>query len=127
MFNVKREVTLQEILLLTQSAQVNTAHIVSRHSRIKSYEELGLLNTDFITGFVVDKAHPDGLEYHMINTKGIIYIFNCNTLKLITMLGARPMQIRRYFLELSLPITSKILAIIKLAAKHVQKENINNL
>lgn len=47
--------------------------------------------------FVVDKGHPDGPEIHSVTDNGIIFIINANTKRFITVLLARPNQIRRLY------------------------------
>lgn len=50
-----------------------------------------------IDTFRWDKGHPNGAELHYITDTGIIIIRNERTLKYVTMLIARPQQIRRYY------------------------------
>lgn len=108
-FVVKREVfkgNFDKYERLAKNQQ--TQHFVERNNRVESYNKLGLLEIDFKYGFIVDKNHPNGDEMHFFNSKGIIYIMNCRTGKLITVLAARPGQIKRYFEELKLDITEDV-------------------
>ena len=115
---------LNEYANIINSGQ-RTSHLVERHERVRKYKELGLLSTNFIDGFVVDKDHDNGVELHLINNNGLIYIMNARTKKLITVLGARPMQIQRYYNDLGLPINAGVQAIINRAGQNVNKYNIN--
>jgi len=47
--------------------------------------------------FEVDKGHKNGSELHYVTFNGIIFIFNKNTKRLITVLIARPAQIERLY------------------------------
>ena len=47
----------------------------------------------------VDRGHRDGIEIHAITDTGIIIIKNRRKNSIITMLIARPEQIRRYYRE----------------------------
>lgn len=49
--------------------------------------------------FIVDKGHPNGSEAHFIFDDAAIEIRNLETKKLITILFARPGQIKRYGVE----------------------------
>ena len=78
-----------------------TQHWLDRNERLSKYNELGLIHKNFISGFLVDKQHKNGDEYHLINTDGIIFILNAKTKKLITIKGARGGQIYRYYKSLN--------------------------
>ena len=56
-----------------------------------------------LNSFIVDTAHPNGNEVHTITDNGIIIIQNERTNRLVTILIARPNQIRRYY-EYGIPI-----------------------
>lgn len=104
-FNVLRTVwegnfSKYEELARTQQ----TKHFVERNHRVEAYNAANLLETTFIHGFIVDKNHPNGDEMHFLNPNGLVYIMNCRTGRLITILGARPGQIRRYFEALNMPV-----------------------
>lgn len=74
---------------------------------------LGIGNV--VDNFVVDKGHPNGAEIHSITDNGIIIIQNYNTKKLVTMLIARPQQIKRYYIAENKTIP---LDIIRVAYEH---------
>lgn len=52
---------------------------------------------NIIDRFIVDRGHPNGAEIHNVTDTGIIIIQNLKTKKLVTMLIARPNQIKRYY------------------------------
>lgn len=67
-------------------------------------------------GFVVDKNHPNGLEEHIVYSNALVVIRNHHTKKLITILVARPMQIKRYYDALGFVAPQRLL---QLAYIHV--------
>lgn len=76
-----------------------TDHILDRKPRMDVYfgvKEMG----EVFDAFIVDKDHPNGDEVHVITTNGFILIFNERTERFITILHARPGQLRRYYLNL---------------------------
>lgn len=74
-----------------------------------------------VAEFVVDRGHKNGAERHVITTTGIIVIFNARTNKLVTMLIARPNQIRRYYEDGRAPAE-----VIEIAKEH-QAMGYNNI
>jgi hypothetical protein len=126
-FIVLRIATPSEYVWSADEAVKNTAHIVIRQSRVKAYDDLYLLNTNFKAGFAVDKGHKDGIELHMINDNGIIYVYNIWTRRLITMLGARVGQIKRYYTLSGKEIPEDVKEIIAKASKNIKNNGINNL
>ena len=83
-----------------------TKHTSYREQRLKEYQHL--LSNEFIASFIVDTNHVGGVEVHSINVNGLIYIYNMNTKKLITVLHPRPSQLKRYYRLLKLEIPSNI-------------------
>lgn len=65
---------------------------------------------------VVDRGHKNGPEIHKITTTGLVVIYNQQTGIMITILIARPNQIRRYYAENEAPQD-----IINLAIEHMKK------
>ena len=64
--------------------------------------------------FLVDKGHPAGLEIHVVTKKGLIYILNNRKYKngenaLVTILLARPKQVKRLYKEVGLTPSQEIL------------------
>ena len=85
------------------SSSINTSHWANdRDSRRNSYDDIG----DGLYSFVVDTGHPDGHEIHTITDKAFIVIQNKRTKKIVTVLAARPGQIRRYWLNLNIDFPS---------------------
>ena len=126
-FIVLREASKIEYNWSSLSAIANTLHIMERDSRVAAYESLMMLGTEFIGGFIVNKGHINGPELHMINNNGVIYIFNLGSKRLITILGARPQQIKRYYEQLELDIPSEVKDAISKSSDLIRKHNINNL
>lgn len=62
---------------------------------------------DAVYSFIVDTGHPNGDEVHTITEKGLIVIQNKESGKLITILAARPGQIKRYWISLGIPFPKK--------------------
>ena len=50
-----------------------------------------------VYSFIVDTGHPNGNEIHTITNRAYIIIQNEKTKKVITVLAARPQQIKRYW------------------------------
>lgn len=64
---------------------------------------------------VVDRGHKNGPEIHKITTTGLVVIYNQRTGIMITILIARPNQIKRYYAENEAPQE-----IINLAIEHTK-------
>jgi hypothetical protein len=76
-----------------------TKHFSERETRMKIYSSIKNLGNVY-DSFVVDKNHPNGDEVHVLTDTGFILIFNERTKKFITLLHARPMQLKRYYINL---------------------------
>jgi len=63
----------------------------------------------------VDRGHKNGPEIHKITTTGLVVIYNKRTGIMITILIARPNQIKRYYAEGEAPQN-----IINLAMEHMK-------
>lgn len=100
--------------------------IKTNHYKHKRYNRENFINEYLhddgiiVDGFVIDKAHKDGLEVHSITDKGIIIIHNLNSGKLITKLIARPHQIKRYYEITGRQPPAEYKEILKLAELHKQ-------
>lgn len=46
---------------------------------------------------LVDTGHAKGQEIHIITDTGVIFVFNKGTKNLVTIMVARPKQIKRYY------------------------------
>ena len=77
-----------------------TKHQQERHDRFALADALGCGTV--YDAFICDTGHENGLENHIITDTGLIYIQNNQSKKLITVLVARPGQIRRYYEKLDL-------------------------
>lgn len=73
-----------------------------REERVKLARDLDRLS--FIDkAFLVDKGHRNGPEIHAVTSNGIIYVLNQKkfemgySMSLVTILIARPEQVRRYY------------------------------
>lgn len=64
---------------------------------------------------IVDRGHKNGPEIHKVTTTGLVIIYNQRTLKMVTILIARPNQVKRYFNENEAPQD-----IINLAFEHMK-------
>lgn len=79
--------------------QGETLHLQEeRKDRIDTYyNDLG--RGDFVSAYIVDKGHENGLEIHVLRSSRLIEIYNNRTRRLITVLYARDNQLKRYFKE----------------------------
>lgn len=66
-----------------------------RSMRSQRYDEES--KGEGVYSFIVDTGHPNGFEIHTITDKAFIVIQNERTQRLITILAARPGQIKRYW------------------------------
>jgi len=72
-----------------------------RKERDQLIKEIGF--TREIKRVTIDRGHKDGAEIHVITDTALIYIFNAVTWKRITVLVARPGQLRRYWKDEEVP------------------------
>lgn len=76
---------------------LTTNHLtIDRANRVRAIRELIGFGKP-VRGFKVDNHHRNGAEYHLVTSTALILIFNFRTKKLITILVARPNQIKRYY------------------------------
>lgn len=85
-----------------------------RQTRSRIIAQIGL--GQIIKEVVVDRGHRNGPEVHKITTTGLVVIYNQRTGIMVTVLIARPNQIRRYYAENEAPQD-----IINLAIEHMKK------
>lgn len=75
----------------------HTLHLdTERMRRFKTYIDTfgcGIV----VDAFEVDKGHPNGNEIHVLCNNRLVYIFNKRTERFITILYARPRQLKRYY------------------------------
>lgn len=98
-----------------------SAHISERSERIKLIETIGIGVP--LNAFLVDNHHPAGKEIHVVTFTGLILIFNKETKVLATVLIARPMQLKRYFVNIGKVVPSEIYL---LSVQHCKK-NFNHV
>lgn len=101
----------------------NTKHFsLDRNDRndfIKKYIGYG----NIIKTFTVDRGHKDGAEWHTVTSTGLIIVQNARTHRLVTILIARPNQIKRLYENKGLTAPGYLM---DLARKH-QEYGYNNL
>ena len=94
---------------------MNSQHwITEREKRDQLVKRIGW-NYE-VKRLIIDKNHRNGKEVHVITDTGLVYIFNQRTGKRITVLIARPGQLKRYWGDK--PVPEKLMNI---ARKHVEK------
>lgn len=116
---------VKELHDVSQLKKDRTKHIDERIERAKKYK--ALLSETFIHCFRVDNYHPNGDEIHCINDKGLIYIYNYNSHKLITILHPRPQQFKRYYQQLNMKIPREIKKMIDKNYKRNVNSKFNEL
>jgi hypothetical protein len=84
-----------------------------RQVRSKIIAQIGL--GQVVKEVVVDRGHRNGPEVHKITTTGLVVICNQRTGIMVTVLIARPNQIKRYYAENEAPQE-----IINLAFEHMK-------
>lgn len=106
-------------------SSLKTQHSSERLERFKAYGDLDLFtDAKVIDTFLIDKGHINGPEIHSITNTGLIIIFNEASGKLITILAARPGQIRRYYVS---PFPFYVKQVIDIAYRNVTLYNANNI
>ena len=84
-----------------------------RQTRSRIIAQIGL--GQVVKEVVVDRGHRNGPEVHKITTTGLVVICNQRTGIMVTVLIARPNQIKRYYAENEAPQE-----IINLAFEHMR-------
>lgn len=119
--NVKENKNFKSVSLYTLPLNVEelkkagkTFHMNNRNKRLDKVLEIEreiVINRTFI----VDKGHKDGQELHIVTENGIIFIYNFMKLflhsqnALITILIARPNQIKRLYEACNLTVNQNII------------------
>lgn len=124
-FYVKQRLTPVELKEI--KIDINkTKHFLERTRRLQIYnEELKLDNEKIIDGFIIDKNHINGDEIHLISNKALIHILNKSTGRYITVLAARPGQLKRYYNKLRIPVKVEVKNLLNLAYENSYK-GLNN-
>lgn len=89
---------------------------IERKTKIK---EIGIGKT--LDRFMWDKGHKNGTEIHTITTTGLIIVQNKRTNNLVTVLIARPQQIRRYYEYYNKPVSPAVKAVLTVAREHTDR------
>ena len=84
-----------------------------RQTRSRIIAQIGL--GQVVKEVVVDRGHKNGPEVHKITTTRLVVIYNQRTGIMVTVLIARPNQIKRYYAENEAPQK-----IINLAFEHMR-------
>ena len=84
-----------------------------RQTRSRIIAQIGL--GQVVKEVIVDRGHRNGPEVHKITTTGLVVIYNQRTGIMVTVLIARPNQIKRYYAENEAPQE-----IINLAFEHMK-------
>ena len=100
-------------------------HYTNRTDRVSAYKDY--LSSVMLDCFIVNTNHKNGLEIHCINEYGLIYIYNKDRGKLITILNPRPRQLKRYYTQLNLNVPQYIKKVMQLAYGRNEKDNLNEL
>lgn len=79
-----------------------------RLSRLNKALELNE-NAEVHQSFYVDKGHENGPEIHNITRNSMIFIINARTKRFITVLLARPNQVKRLYKECGLTVPTDML------------------
>ena len=88
----------------------HTQHWEERSTRlqfIKNNIGIGIA----VNSFIEDKGHSNGPELHTITSTGLIVIRNFYSKKLVTVLIARPQQIKRYYIARQLKVPKNLVDI----------------
>lgn len=99
---------IAEVSTIDTTIFVKTFHFqYERNARILEFKtKIG--SGSIVASFVVDKAHINGYERHIIYDNGIILIVNERSKRIITVIIARPSQIKRYWLNMGLSFPSRL-------------------
>ena len=90
------------------TSQIPTKHLKSRQNRYKKAIDLNA-NANIDKSFIVDKGHKDGKEIHGVSERAVIFILNKETRRFITVLLARPGQVKRLYNACNLEVPDEIM------------------
>ena len=99
-----------------------TDHLGERYQRLVLYGA-----GEYLDAFVVDTGHRDGLEVHIVDSIGVIHIFNKESKRYVTILSGRPAQIKMYYEQLGLEIDDAVEDAIKTAHERNEREGANEI
>ena len=91
-----------------------TKHTKERQKRLTLANQLIISESGKIIQYAIcDTEHDNGLEVHVIYNNGIVFVYNMESRKLITVLIARIPQIERYNVAITKTMKQKIKSHIK--------------
>ena len=91
-----------------------TKHTEERQKRIALAKQLIISESAKVIQYsICDTEHKNGLEVHVVYNNGIVFIYNMESRKLITVLIARIPQIERYNVTITKTMRQKIKSHIK--------------
>ena len=104
-----------------------TKHWDERSSRTNTISQRAGNVGDTVYSFIVDTGHKNGYEIHTITEKAFIVIQNENSGKVVTILAARPGQIKRYWNKIRMPLPNDdTFNLIMRFAKNNESRGLNN-
>ena len=115
--------TLNNVSEKTLKKAGKSFHMNDRDNRLKTVLKIEK-QMKIDRSFLVDKGHKDGQEVHVVTTNGIIFIYNfmklfsCSQNALVTILIARPNQVKRLYESCNIPLNDDIL---KKCAEHAEQ------
>lgn len=95
---------------------MGTQHFIKDRRKRLEFIKKNIGYGEKVERFVWDRGHVNGAEYHTVTSTALIVVRNVNTMKLVTVLVARPGQLRRLYGDREVP---KYL--IDLAIEHQRK------
>lgn len=90
--------------LIKNQTQHGNERMTSRFMEYLKHFTVG----EVVDVFECDKHHKNGKELHVITSEGVVFILNARTKKLVTVLFARPAQVKRYYSALNLTAPESI-------------------
>lgn len=104
-----------------------TQHWNERSGRTNTISQRAGNVGDTVYSFIVDTGHKNGSEIHTITEKAFIIIQNENSGKVVTILAARPGQIKRYWNKIRMPLPNDdTFNLIMRFAKNNESRGLNN-
>lgn len=99
-----------------------------KHDRGARIEVVSSEKAAPLYSFIVDTGHPNGNEIHTITERAEIVIQNERTKRVVTVLFARPAQVKRYWrlLNEKTPNDENFNLVMKFAKSNLDR-NLNNL
>lgn len=86
-----------------------TKHTKERQKRLALANQLIISESAKVIQYsICDTEHKNGLEVHVVYNNGIVFIYNMESRKLITVLIARVPQIERYNVAITKTMRKKI-------------------